>query len=77
MGRADSWPSEPMWTGRLMIKASDESAAIELRESATGDLFAACPIKRDGPQAVIKGTFCQFSVTFALDRTAHVSYGSR
>ncbi|TMW62215.1 hypothetical protein Poli38472_009708 [Pythium oligandrum] len=52
--RADSWPSDPAWTGRLVINASDDEASIELRDPNTGDLFAACPIKRDGPPAVQK-----------------------
>ncbi|KAJ0412208.1 hypothetical protein ATCC90586_005821 [Pythium insidiosum] len=51
---ADSWPSDPAWTGRLVINATDDEASIELRDPATGSLFAACPIKRDGPPAVQK-----------------------
>lgn len=54
--RADSWPSDPAWTGRLVISSMDEDAVIELKDANTGALFAACPIKKDGPPAVQKGT---------------------
>jgi hypothetical protein len=40
----------------MVINAVDEEASIELRDPATGALFAACPVKRDGPPAVQKGT---------------------
>uniref|UniRef100_K3X1F0 NECAP PHear domain-containing protein n=1 Tax=Globisporangium ultimum (strain ATCC 200006 / CBS 805.95 / DAOM BR144) TaxID=431595 RepID=K3X1F0_GLOUD len=52
--RADSWPSEPLWTGRLVISSIDDNALIELKDANTGALFAACPIKKDGPPAVQK-----------------------
>ncbi|TYZ58907.1 hypothetical protein PybrP1_009511 [[Pythium] brassicae (nom. inval.)] len=52
--RADSWPSEPAWTGRLVISSIDDSALIELKDASTGALFAACPIRKDGPPAVQK-----------------------
>lgn len=53
--RADSWPSDPAWTGRLVISSVDDNALIELKDVTTGALFAACPIKKDGPPAVQKG----------------------
>lgn len=53
--RADSWPKEPVWTGRLTIFSCDEDLMIELRDSSNGSLFAACPMKRNGPTAVQKG----------------------
>lgn len=56
MCRADSWPSDPAWTGRLVISSVDDNALIELKDATTGALFAACPIKKDGPPAVQKGT---------------------
>ncbi|GAB9470369.1 hypothetical protein Gpo141_00007616 [Globisporangium polare] len=52
--RADSWPSDPAWTGRLVISSVDDNALIELKDATTGALFAACPIKKDGPPAVQK-----------------------
>ncbi|CCI41108.1 unnamed protein product [Albugo candida] len=52
--RADSWPKEPVWTGRLTIFSCDEDLMIELRDSSNGSLFAACPMKRNGPTAVQK-----------------------
>ncbi|DAZ95776.1 TPA: hypothetical protein N0F65_010278 [Lagenidium giganteum] len=52
--RADSWPKDPNWTGRLVITSVDDQATIELRDPSNGSLFAACPIKKDGPPAVQK-----------------------
>nr|CCA14368.1 conserved hypothetical protein [Albugo laibachii Nc14] len=52
--RADSWPKDPVWTGRLTVFSCDDDIMIELRDSTTGDLFAACPMKRNGPTAVQK-----------------------
>lgn len=53
---ADSWPQTPAWTGRLIISSIGDEALIELKDPANGTLFAACPIKKDGSQAVQKGT---------------------
>jgi hypothetical protein len=39
----------------MVINATDDDASIELRDPNTGALFAACPVKRDGPPAVQKG----------------------
>lgn len=52
---ADSWPQTPAWTGRLIISSIGDDALIELKDPANGTLFAACPIKKDGSQAVQKG----------------------
>jgi len=63
--RADSWPSDPAWTGRLVISSMDEDAVIELKDANTGALFAACPIKKDGPPAVQKGAIPVFPVSLS------------
>ncbi|KAH9140497.1 hypothetical protein AeRB84_015276 [Aphanomyces euteiches] len=52
--RADSWPKDPVWTGRLVISAINDATQIQLRDAKTGALFAACPISKDGPPAVQK-----------------------
>ncbi|ETW07956.1 hypothetical protein H310_02342 [Aphanomyces invadans] len=52
--RADSWPKDPVWTGRLVISAINDATQIQLRDAKTGALFAACPISKDGPPAVTK-----------------------
>ncbi|KAF0773275.1 hypothetical protein AaE_002188 [Aphanomyces astaci] len=52
--RADSWPKDPVWTGRLVISSINDATQIQLRDPKTGALFAACPISKDGPPAVTK-----------------------
>ncbi|KAF1315755.1 Adaptin earbinding coat-associated protein, partial [Globisporangium splendens] len=52
--RADSWPSEPLWTGRLVVSSIHDNALIELKDANTDALFAACPTKKDGPPAAQK-----------------------
>ncbi|KAF0689039.1 Aste57867_19454 [Aphanomyces stellatus] len=52
--RADSWPKDPVWTGRLTISAINDETQIQLRDPKTGGLFAACPISKSGPPAVQK-----------------------
>ncbi|KDO33663.1 hypothetical protein SPRG_19275 [Saprolegnia parasitica CBS 223.65] len=46
--RADSWPKDPVWTGRLVISVVNDVTQVQLRDPKTGGLFAACPILKDG-----------------------------
>ncbi|OQR90389.1 hypothetical protein ACHHYP_05560 [Achlya hypogyna] len=52
--RADSWPTDPVWTGRLVISVVNDVPQVQLRDSKTGELFAACPILKDGTPSVQK-----------------------
>ncbi|OQR95290.1 hypothetical protein THRCLA_07988 [Thraustotheca clavata] len=52
--RADSWPKDPVWSGRLVISEINGETQVQLRDPKTGTLFAACPISKDGPPAVQK-----------------------
>ncbi|EQC30600.1 hypothetical protein SDRG_11655 [Saprolegnia diclina VS20] len=52
--RADSWPKDPVWTGRLVISVVNDVTQVQLRDPKTGGLFAACPILKDGTPSVQK-----------------------
>ncbi|KAG7395388.1 Adaptin ear-binding coat-associated protein 2 [Phytophthora boehmeriae] len=69
--RADSWPSTPSWTGRMQVSSVGEDAVIELKDSTTGALFAACPIKAGGPPAIQKVVdSSRYFVLRAVDRAS-------
>ena len=74
--RAEDWPREPAWGGKMIMSIKGEILYIKLIEVPSDKIFAVCPIERNGAQAVQKVTdSSRYFVLRIVDGSRHAFIG--
>ena len=74
--RAEDWPRDPAWSGKMVISSKGDILYIKLLEIPSNKVFAVCPIERNGTQAVQKVTdSSRYFVLRIVDGTRHAFIG--